>query len=227
MQQIILPQRDDRGEYYLSYSQFESWSSKKSFNLGVEGRIEYMTTYFFRERHPDAGWGQFGSEVEDYICERKWAENFTDGEKEVMDQVVPLGVFQEEIKWYILPGVYIKGYIDDRLEDYSKIRDYKTASANSVKKYLKPDYKQLDIYAGYVESITGKIPEAEVCAILRKGNCMGMINRRDLLTVAPGTEPLYIPREVPKERIEKVKAELISTVYEISGFYQHFLNLNK
>lgn len=225
MTDIILPRQDENGDFYISYSQYSSWKSKKSFNLGIDGREEYILSYFFKERFPDAGWALFGQQVEDYVCEKKGSEFFSERERKVMDQIDPLGVFQEEIKWYILPNVYILGYIDDRLEDYSKIRDYKTASQSSKARYYKDDYTQLDIYGGYVQSKTGLIPQAEVCIIERQGNCFGMRERRDLLSV--GNEVWYHPITITPQRIEKVKADILTTIFEVSSHYKHFLNLNK
>ena len=31
---IMLPKKDDNGEYYLSYSQVKSWQELKGFNIG-------------------------------------------------------------------------------------------------------------------------------------------------------------------------------------------------
>jgi len=225
MGNIILPQKDENGEYYLSYSQISSWLSAKSFNLGVDGRIEYMASYFFRRRWPDQGWAEFGQDVEDYVCEKIGSEKFSEKEKQTLDKIKPLGVFQEEIKMYVMDNIYIKGFIDDRSEDYSLIRDYKTASNNSKARYYKDDYYQLDLYANYVYKKTGVLPRAEVCIIERKGNCFGMVQRRDLLSV--GEEIWYHEREISLERIRKVEAKVMTTIYDIAAHYKHFLALNK
>lgn len=220
---IQLPRRDENGEYYISYSQFTTWRDDVSFNMGVKGSIEYMAAYFMGESWPDQGWAQFGSEVEDYICHRKFADKFDAQERAFLDAVPPLGNFQIEIKHYILPGVYIKGFIDDALPDMTRIRDYKTLSASN-KKYEKDSYVQLDIYAGAVQKLTGKIPEIEVCGIPRTGNCFGLVERRDLLKV--GGPHKIIPRVTSQERIDSVMAELITAVFQISEAYKFFLKMN-
>jgi hypothetical protein len=225
MDNIILPRKDSDGRHYISYSQWTSWKSAKSFSLGVQGRIEYMVGYFFGKRFPDQGWAEFGQDVEDYICERTGAEKFTQRELDVLNKIEPLGVFQTEVKWEFFPGVYLLGYIDDALPGFPKIRDYKTGSKSSTQQYHLPGYKQLNIYAGWVQQEFGFIPEAEVYAIERKGNCFGMVNARDRLSV--GEEIWIIPRLVTQEDIDGVRAELVAATFEISEAYKTFLKLNE
>lgn len=224
MSKLILPRRDKDGNYYISYSQFSSWKDLKGFNTNMKGSAEYMLSYFFGERFEDAGWSQFGTEVEGYITEREFANQFTAKEKATLDSIKPLGVFQHEVKFFVLPNVYILGYIDDALEDFSKIRDYKTASKSSKAKYYKPDYYQLDIYATYVKEMFGHYPQAEVCIIERVGNCFGKVQRRDLLSV--GSFVLYHQREVSEERSLEVRSLLLKTITEISDAYKLYLKLN-
>lgn len=222
--EIVLPQKDDRG-YYISYSQFSSFLSKKSFSLGIEGKLEYIRGYFFGERFPDQGWGQFGTETEGYICDKEFADNFTDREKEVMNKIKPLGVFQKEISVPLFEGIRLKGFIDDANEDLSIIRDYKTASATSKMKYYKDDYYQLPLYAKAIELETGKLPlKAEVCIIERKGNCFGMTERRDLLSI--GNEIWYHEVDVSEQRVNEVIERIKATVIEISELYKVFLKVN-
>jgi hypothetical protein len=225
MKEIILPRKDEEGNYYISYSQFTSWKSPQSFNLGVRGHIEYMVSYFFGEKFPDAGWALFGQHVENYVTERKDGEFFFPYEKELMDQIKPLGVFQHEVKFFLFDNVYLLGYIDDATADFSKIRDYKTASRNSKAKYSKPDYFQLDLYGMYVKQLTGKFPEAEVCIIERLGNVMGKIDARKDLKV--GKEIWYIQRELSDFRSEQVRKDLLETIHEISEYYKLFLRLQE
>lgn len=223
-EQIILPRKDAEGNYYISYSQYSSWKSLEGFNTGFHGNVEYMLSYFFGQRFEDAGWALFGEQVEGYITERKYGEFFTEREKEIMERVKPLGIYQHEVKFFILPNVYILGYIDDMREDFSKIRDYKTASKSSKARYYSTEYKQLDIYAMYVQKITGKLPEAEVCIIERKGNVFGKVNARNLLSVGDFVD--YVPRTISEERCQEVKAELIKTISDISDAYKLYLKLN-
>jgi hypothetical protein len=222
--EIILPRKDSEGNYYISYSQYSSWKSASGFNTGFDGNIEYMLSYFFGMRFADAGWALFGEQVEGYVTERLYGEFFTQQEKDVMATITPLGVFQHEVRFFILPNVYILGFIDDATPDFSKIRDYKTASKSSKSRYFTPDYKQLDIYAMYVEEVTGNLPEAEVCIIERKGNVFGKVDARQLLSVGNFVE--YVPRTITKERCDQVRLDLIKTVSEISDAYKLYLKLN-
>ena len=248
MSEIILPRQDTNGEYYISYSQANSFLDAKGFNTGLEGVLEYVKSYFLGERWDDQGWALFGCHTEDYICHAKKSSkeikkldkeliesgnpsiteainSFSDEEKEVLNKIEPLGNFQVEVKYYIFDNVYLLGYIDDATHDLSKIRDYKTASKTSKAKYYKDDYKQLDLYALWVKEKTGKIPEMEVLGIERKGNCFGKVNARDLLSV--GEELWLIPRETSEERLDKIKEDLKETVREISDLYKIFKLTNK
>lgn len=222
---LDLPRKDKDGKCYVSYSQFTSWYDLKSFSLGVEGRVEYMIGYFFGHRFPDAGWGQFGAEVEDYICEKKGPENFSVRELAFLSEIEPLGKFQVEVRLPIVEDVYLLGYIDDAEVDFSRIRDYKTGSLASTRKYYKDTYKQLVIYAAWVEYVHGFLPVAEVCAIERVGSCYGMTERRDLLSV--GDNVWWIEQEITPKRVAQVKSELVSFVYELSAAYSVFKKLNK
>jgi hypothetical protein len=249
MKEIILPRKGEDGDYYISYSQYNSFKSAKSFNLGIDGKHEYIRSYFLNETHPDQGWAEFGQDVEDYICygsltkaklkkmdkereankEKLISEvisGFSDDEKETLHKVKPLGNFQVEINLQILPNVFIKGFIDDANEDLTHIRDYKTCSKNSSKKYYGDEYYQLDIYSAWVEQETGKLPDrAEVCMIERKGNCFGMTERRDLLSV--GNEIWYTDRDINKERVDFIIDDIRDVVFEISELYKVFLKTNK
>lgn len=219
---IELPRKDEDGNYYISYSQKNSFNSEKGFNTGLPGAQEYILSYFFGMQWPDAGWGDFGKDVEDYICEKKSADLFNDSEKSLLDTIKPLGIFQKEVKLWLAGNLYLLGYIDDCSEDMSWIRDYKTASKNSSSKYYEPDYEQLDLYAMYVKQETGKLPDKmEVCIIERKGNVFGYKeNRRDLLSV--GNEVWYVDRETSEERLEKIRTSLMKTIIRISDLYKVF-----
>lgn len=246
---IVLPRQDKDGNYYISYSQYNLFTDKSSFNLSILGVHEYIQSYFMGRQFPDQGWGEFGTDVEDYICYSRYSKKelakvdkerakngekpldevfaaFDDREKAVLDKIEPLGEFQREIKVWIFPNVYIKGYIDDTIKSLMVLRDYKTASKRSGKKYEKPEYKQLDIYALYARQETGKLPEKlEVCIIERKGNCFNMENRRDLLKVGGGH--WFVPRETSHERLDAIMEELRETVLKISSLYKTYLKLNK
>lgn len=246
---IILPRKDENGEYYISYSQYTSYKDKAGFNTGLLGMYEYIQGYFLGQSWPDQGWALFGTQVEDYICYRDLPEkerlkmdaelsaqglstiteainSLTEEEKETLNKIEPLGNFQIKVKYYLFPGVYLLGFIDDGTDDLSVIRDYKTASNNSRKRYYTDDYKQLDLYSLWVRQETGKLPETmEVKIIERKGNCFGMVERRDLLSV--GGEIWTHERETTEERLFMLEADLKKTVLEISSLYKTFLNVNK
>lgn len=223
MSEILLPRTTEAGKPRVSYSQVKAFNELKSFNLGVEGKLEYMISYFFGRTFPDIGWGQFGEEVESYISVREGEDKFTNAEKEVLNKIQPLEVQAD--KFSIDYGEFeFFGIIDDRLADWSKIRDYKTASKNSKKQYETDDYKQLDIYALAGVEKTGIIPELEVCVIERNGNA-NFGGGRQALTV--GKEIWYIPKKTSEERLDMIKKDIFKTVIEISDYYKMFLKLNK
>lgn len=219
-----LPRVDKEGIPYISYSQIKNWNEKKGFNTGVSGKNEFMMSYFFNQQFPDAnGFGQFGTEVEDYICGKPEAkELFTAQERDTLDKIQPLGLFQQEIK-IPFEGFYLKGFIDDSTSDLAKLRDYKTASEKSKAKYYEDDYNQLDLYALGAKQITGKLPkELEVCIIERLGN--GFRGGRAVMLV--GTNIWYVQRKTNKEKLEKLKQYIISTAKEIESYYNVWLKLN-
>ena len=222
---LILPRKDLEDNHYISYSQISLFKDTKSFSLGILGKHEYIISYFLGVRFPSAGWSEFGTAVEAYICDREFAEEFTDAEKAVLETVDVLGVFQQEVKLKLTEGVYLLGYIDDRKEDWTMISDFKTCSKASSQKYYKPEYYQLDFYGAFVLQEKGFIPLARVAMIERKGNCFGMVDRRDLLSV--GNEVWYHMREVTQERIDYIVEDAVKVVHEISDLYKVFLKVNK
>jgi hypothetical protein len=107
--------------------------------------------------------------------------------------------------------------------DRTHIRDYKTASEKSCKKYYEDPYEQLDVYALAVQQETGKVPKKlEVCAIERTGN--GFKGGRNVLKV--GENIWYIERKTSKERLAKLEDKIQQTVEEISFYYKIFKKLN-
>lgn len=220
---IILPRTTENGKPRISYSQVKLFNDTKSFNLGVEGILEYMVVYFLGHTFPDTGWSIFGKDVEEYIANRDGEEKFTKTEKETLNKIEVLGVLSDNFE--IDYGEFVlTGIIDDRTEDWSKIRDYKTASKNSAKQYYKDNYVQLDLYALAGVEATGIIPELEVCIIERKGNA-NYGGGRDALKV--GKEIWYVPKQTTEERLETLKQKIFKTVCEISEYYKLFLKLNK
>lgn len=220
---MILPRKDQDGIPYISYSQVKLWNEAKGFNTGLPGRQEFIRSYFFGEEYPDkGGYGTFGTEVENYITMRLDDDKFTADELKTLNKIKPLGVFQHEAR-IDFDGFYLKGYIDDMADDFSKARDYKTASNNSRKKYDDPDYFQLDVYAAAIQQKHGIIPELEVCVIERLGN--GFKGGRPALSV--GENIWYVKRETNEERLKQVKQYILDTAKEISAYYTVFLKLNQ
>ena len=223
---ILLPRTTKEGKPRVSYSQVSLFNSKKSFNLGIEGELEYIISYFLgHQLTPKFGgesWSSFGKDVELYIGERERGEAFSIEEKEVLDTIEPLGVvstpFELDLGEFVLTGL-----IDDRLEDWSKIRDYKTASKATKKQYEKDSYIQLDLYALVALEKTGKIPKMEVCVIERSGN--GNKGGRDVLKVAGGV--WYIEKTTTLERLRKLKEDIFEAVLGISNLYKTYLKYNK
>lgn len=210
--QLNVPKK--RGDLaYVSYSQISSYLSESSFNLGIEGRLEYIISYMMGVNFPDQGWGEYGNDVEAYICYKDFSKaeiekldediriknkkypdrpekliseclaSFTEEEKKKLDKIEPLGVYQQE-GWINFDGFKLLLYIDDATEGFKKLRDYKTASESSSQQYYTDKYKQLIIYSIWVKQEMGYYPdELEVTIVERGGNCFGMVERRDLLFV--------------------------------------------
>jgi hypothetical protein len=220
---MILPRIDKEGNYYISYSQITAWHEAKGFDTGLSGKVEFIRKYFLGETFEDTkGFGTFGTQVEGYITERNYADKFTDKEKQVLEQIKPLGIFQKEFKIQY-DGFYVLGYIDDALPDYTKIRDYKTASKKSGKKYEEDDYFQLDLYALGIKKEFGKLPKSlEICIIERLGN--GFNGGRDVMSV--GNDVWYVHRTTDKKRLDNLQKKIIATAKEISEYYEVFTKLN-
>lgn len=220
---IILPKQDKNGNYYISYSQINAWNDLKGFNTGKPGTHEYIRSYFLGERYEQNSFATFGKEVEDYICYRGSKDKFDKREREVLNSIKPLGVFQHPII-INFDGYYLAGIIDDCDESFTKLRDYKTCSTKSAEKYYKDEYEQLDVYALGIKQKIGLLPkELEVCAIERTGN--GFRGGRDVLKV--GEEVWYIPRKTNEKRLNTLERKIQRTVEEISHLYKIFLKLNK
>jgi hypothetical protein len=243
MSDIILPRQDKDGNYYVSYSQLSSFNAVSGFNTKLPGKLEYIQSYFFGERWPDAGWAEFGSDAENYVCYRdrpdlvveldkelkakgertitESIESFSLPERKVLDTIEPLGTFQKELRIWLFPNVYVLGYIDDATEDFMYLRDYKTGSAARKADYSGKNYKQLDIYSIWVMQEYKVLPKKlEVVLIERKGNCMNMVNARNVLTV--GSNVWYIERPVIEENLYVLKDWMKKQVLEIAEYYKIF-----
>lgn len=227
---------------YVSWSQVESFNDKTGFNTGLLGEFEYLLGRFTKVDFPDMGWGQFGSETEAYITLRKLSKvklakieekvhleleaamrNFTEGEKKVLDTIEPLGVFQDEICYFVEElNVIVLGYIDDRTPEKNKIvemlRDYKTKSESS-KKDLHDDKKhQIELYILGLRQRGLEVKNAEYCIIERLGGkeCMGGGGRESL---SIGNKVWYEPYSWDEARLKVTHQMIIDTVLRISSLY--------
>lgn len=217
------------GKPQLSWSQIEKWrnTAKESFNK-VDGKIDYIMDYFLNldTDSPQLKiYGDFGSEVENYICKREDGDKFCDTQKAVLEKIVPLGVFQSEI--VIDFGEFVVlGYIDDHSpiakNKIKLIRDYKTKSESSKKDLHKETKLQLPLYVGALEKKGIKVGGAEYCIIERLGNPYK--GGRGELKV--GSQIWYEPFKYTSKTIEDAFIIVEQTAKEISEYYQVYQKLN-
>lgn len=219
---LILPTTNKQGKPKLSYSQYKLWKEDKGFNTGLLGKYEYIRKYFLKEEYEDAGFGLFGTQVQEYIQERKHTDLFDENEKKTLDSIEPLDVFEHEFE-LDLGGFVVQGFIDDMKKDHSKYRDYKTASKKSKDKYYQDDYEQLDIYGLYSLKVNNFIPVLELCIIERNGNAF--TNGRNALKV--GENVWWHEVQADKSKLEKLETELKKVAQEISEYYQTFQKVNQ
>lgn len=220
---IILPRKNKEGKYRVSYSQINSWNEKKAFNTlngkAITGKEGYILDYFLNHEFPPSMmdvYAPWGSKVEDAICMGIY-DGFDKQEIEILKSIETLGVFQSEVS-IDFGDFCLEGFIDDTNEDRSIIRDYKTASESSAKKYSTLEYRQLEVYALDYYKKTGLIPHTEVCLILREGSHI-----KPPMKVA-GTR--IIPRSIAESTLNEVEQWVINTVSEISTCYKVWLKIN-
>ena len=230
------------GKPYVSWSQIETFNDKEGFNTGLKGEFEYMRKYFSKEKYPDMGWGQFGSEAEAYItvrdtdpkklddfdreCVEAAKRNFSAEEKATLEKIEPLGVFQDEICYYIEElDVIVLGYIDDRNRPRNGkvklLRDYKTKSKNSKKDLHLPKKHQIEIYVLGLKQRGLEVQNTEYCIVERLGGgeCMRG-GGRDVLKV--GNEIWYEPYEIKEGRLEETHNMLVESIQRISRLYTSY-----
>jgi len=228
---MILPGTTKDGRPRISYSQLNSWTSKSAFrgiNIGGQevtqsGKhgyiLERMVGYEYPPDPAKESFAPFGDKVEDAICEQDFS-GFTDREANVLKSIKPLGVFQKPVE-IDFGDFVLTGFIDDCNKTPTKLRDYKTASVNSAKKYYTDEYKQLEIYALERYKRTGKLPTSlEVCVIERIGNPF----RGEELKV--GDNVWYIEREISKQILDDVEEWVVENTREIAEYYETFLKMN-
>ena len=117
---IDLPKKDENNVNYISYSQIKMWNEEKTFLKNYSGKEGYIRRYFFKEKEEDfTGYSRFGTEVENYITLRMDGDKFSNKEKQLLETIKPLGVFQKEFRLEY-DDFYVIGYIDDLTEDFSE-----------------------------------------------------------------------------------------------------------
>lgn len=168
--------------------------------------------------------GEFGKACENYICNKDNSWGFVDEELKVLDNISPLGEFQQgfviNFDSFILTGLK-----DDVCEDCELriIRDYKSASEDSFNKRFadKKTNFQLQIYALNWLLNKKMIPDRmELIVIEREGNPY----KGEKLRVGKNVwKKEYTTNE--KELLE-VKQLILDSVKIISQYYQTFLKLN-
>lgn len=231
--QLILPKTDDNGDYYLSYSQLNTWKRSKR---------DYIRQYFLGEKDENAGlqkYGDFGHKVGEAFENNDFSA-FEEDEIKFLKTVPKYDEFEREIRLE-MDGFFIKGYIDTNSkpeqsisqeiigkntivgEYIKKIADYKTGDIGKKKgDYESEDYNQVEIYAAALEQEFGIVPdEAKVFLIGRSGNAFAGE------TLELTKEFVTIEREITPEILKKVKDGVQKTAEEISDYYQAFLKLNK
>ena len=240
------------GKNYVSWSTCESFNDKSGFNTGLLGEFEWILNKLSNIDFGDKGWGQFGSETEAYITLRnlpkkellKFEEkvrkeledsliNFSDREKQVLDKIQPLGVFQDEICYYIEElDIIVLGYIDDRTkEENGKIRllrDYKTKSESSKKDLHDPKKHQIEIYILGKRQVGLEVENAEYCIVERFGGkeCMNGGGRESL---SIGERVWYEKYTWTEERLKETHNMLVDTAKRISSIvttYQKYFGEN-
>lgn len=227
------------GKSYVSWSQIESFNDKSGFNTGLKGEFEYLRKYFTGEKYPDMGWGRFGSEAEAYItvrdtdpskldafdkeCVESAEKLFSDKEKDVLKKIKPLGVFQDEICYYVEElDVIVLGYIDDRSRPRNgkvkMLRDYKTKSKSSKKDLHLPKKHQIEIYVLGLKQRGLEVENTEYCIVERLGGAECMRGGgREVLKV--GETIWYEPYEIKEGRLEETHEMIVTTVKRISSLY--------
>lgn len=226
------------GKSYVSWSTCESFNDKSGFNTGLLGEFEWTLNKLTDIKFPDMGWGQFGSEVEAYVTLKNFKnlskielkvqkeleeafKNFSEKEKEILNKITPLGVFQTEICYYIKElDIIVLGYIDDHSPilngKIKMLRDYKTKSESSKKDlHLNKKY-QIELYILGLRQQGYEVETAEYCIIERFGGmeCM-QGGGREVLKV--GNRIWYEPYLWTEQRLKETHQMIIDTAKRISS----------
>jgi hypothetical protein len=226
------------GKSYVSWSQIESFNDKAGFNTGLLGEYEYILNRFSKVEFPEMGWGIFGSELEAYVTLRNLKDlsgveekvqkefyaavrNFTDKEKKVLNTIEPLGVFQDEICYYVKEiDAIVLGYIDDRTKEVKKrvklMRDYKSKSEASKKDLHDAKKHQFELYILGLRQRGLEVENVEYCIVERLGGYQCMQGGgREALSV--GERVWYEPYSWTEERLKITHQMIIDTAKRISS----------
>lgn len=168
------------GMPYVSNSQVSTYTSKSGFNTWKPGHLEWIQNKLLGYDWPDVGWAQFGKEVETVIRKEEgyeeYLDNFTERELAILDTVEPLGLYERHVIVDMSEhGFIVIGFIDDMtpFDEENKrvdlIRDYKTASVSSSKRYGGKDDFQSDLYVKGIEQLGYEVGGFEYFIIERGG----------------------------------------------------------
>lgn len=209
----------------VSWSQIETFNDSKGFNTGLLGRWEWMRNKLLGEEYKDMGWGDFGSEVQEYVQERKHAEKFSPEEKQTLDIIKPLDIYEQPVVLNI-NNVIVTGYIDDMSKDWKKIRDFKTKSENSMKDLFSGKKYQMELYSLFVLQEKGFLPKCSYVIIEREGGAECMRGGgRECLKV--GKRVWYEDYPISEERLGDTKKLVIKTSEEMQKIIEVFNKINK
>lgn len=226
VKQLVLPRKDEDGNYYISYSQISKWKRNKR---------EYMRKYFFGEPDDNAAlqkYGDFGHKVGEAYENNDYSAWEKD-EAEFLKTLPHFDEFEKEIKLK-MKGFYVLGFIDTntapeignkRGEEpfmyVKELADYKTGEIEKrAPEYKADDYLQVDIYAAALEQEFGKYPDkGSVVLIGRAGNAFA----GDELTLTKEAE--IIDRPISKKRCVEVLKQVQEITEEISDYYSAYLKL--
>lgn len=231
------------GKQYLSWSRIETFNDKAGFNTGLLGEYEYMLNKFSKIEFVDQFWGQYGSELEAYITLRNKKDlsdieekvqkefndaliNFSDRERAILDTIQPLGVFQDEICYYVEElDIIVLGYVDDRTLEVDGVielmRDYKSKSESSKKDLHLPKKHQLEIYILGYRQRGLDVKKAEYCISERLGGyeCMQGGGRESL---SVGDRIWYESYNWSEERLKETHQLIIETAKKIESLYKTY-----